>query len=335
MGKHLSDFDKGRAVAYDDVGKTHRWIAEKIGSAKTTISRIIRKHKRSHTHQRRHGTGTVNRKTSVRGDRQIVRSMLRKRTISSKEIKHNLNLTISSRTVRRRLNEAGYGSHFKLKKNFVNRRNRRKRVRWCRDHKDWTHQQWMKVLWSDESPFFLRYKGRVRVWRRPNERYARFCTTGTIKYDKKINVWGCFSGNGVGHLHKVHGILEQRQYKQILIHHMIPSARDLFPANDWIFQQDNDPKHTARSVQNWLNNTRRLNVMQWPAQSPDLNPIENLWAILDGRLCERRCSNTAELLEVLKAGWAQIPNVTLVNLVRSMPKRCKLVIKSRGYPIKY
>ena len=138
----------------------------------------------------------------------------------------------------------------------------------------------------------------------------------------------------IGHLCKIQGILKQRQYRSILKHHLIPSSEDMFPGGDWIFQQDNDPKHTAKSIQRWTRR-RHLNVMPWPAQSPDLNPIENLWAIVDQKECDRECTNVADLFDAIKRAWEQIPNQTLVNLVKSMPNRCKLVIKSQGYPIKY
>ena len=264
MSKQLSDMDKGSILAYVDEGRTVRYIAGKIGWGKTAVAKFIKKYRETGEAHRKKGSGRP-RKTSKRTDRAIVRMMLPNRRISTREIIQDLGLDVTQRTVRRRLNDKGYKGIFERKKNFVNLKNRRKRVAWAKSHKDWTYQDWLKVLWSDESPYTFRYKGRCRVWARKGERLKPFCMKGTLKHGGKINVWGCFSGHGIGKLYKVRGILEQNQYKQILIHHMIPSARALFGRNNWIFQQDNDPKHTARSVQNWLRNTRRLNVMPWLA----------------------------------------------------------------------
>lgn len=82
---------------------------------------------------------------------------------------------------------------------------------------------------------------------------------------------------------------------------MIPSARQLFPQRDWIFQQDNDPKHTAKKNKKYLHN-KSVKILTWPSQSPDLNPIENLWAILDKRLKDRKPQNEEELFETTKKG---------------------------------
>ncbi len=97
---------------------------------------------------------------------------------------------------------------------------------------------------------------------------------GTVKHDRKINVWGCFAWSGVGHLCHVKGIIKATHYKQILIHHMNPSAKDLFSGSNrqnLIFQQDNDPKHTARIVKTYFKN-KGLNMLEWPSQSPELYP---------------------------------------------------------------
>lgn len=119
---------------------------------------------------------------------------------------------------------------------------------------------------------------------------------------------------------------------------MVASAKMLFKDpvayREFIFQHDNDPKHTSKVVQRYLK-TKGVNVLPWPAQSPDLNPIENLWAILDTRLKHRKCNNEDELFGVLKAGWEALDPQILKNLVDSMSRRCQAVIDAKGMPTKY
>ena len=92
-------------------------------------------------------------------------------------------------------------------------------------------------------------------------------------------LWGCFSTKGVGALVRVNGIMKKEDYRDILEENLKQSARNLEIRHRWILQQDNDPKHTSKFVSKWLAD-ERVNVLPWPSQSPDLNPIENMSAEL-------------------------------------------------------
>jgi hypothetical protein len=200
---------------------------------------------------------------------------------------------------------------------------------------DWTVDDWKKVLWSDESKFnMVSSDGKGYVRRPINKRFDPKYTKGTVKFGGgNIMVWGCFSWYGLGPIRLVTGRMEQIQYREILSGTMLPFARANMGRN-WCFQHDNDPKHKAKTVTRWLE-TNRISVLQWPAQSPDLNPIENLWCETERRLGGRKFNNEDSLFNAVRKAWLEIPKERLERLVESMPRRCRAVIESRGYATKY
>jgi transposase len=146
-------------------------------------------------------------------------------------------------------------------------------------------------------------------------------------------VWGCFSWHGLGPLHRITDKMDQFQYKEILETVMLPHAQENLPEN-WQFQQDNDPKHTAKSVKNWTNSSD-IQVLLWPAQSPDLNPIENLWGEIERVLKGKEYKTKNGLFETVQELWSNLPRAKIKNLVKSMPRRCQAVFNARGYATKY
>jgi hypothetical protein len=266
---------------------------------------------------RKTGSGRPKIKTLAE-DIQIVEQVKSDHRFSTiKEIMHEIpSLKCSGRTVERQIHEnLKMSKRRAMRKPWINDKNRKARVSWAKLYEDWSPDDWAKVLWSDVSAFQLNYAARRTVWRLPGEEYSPECMQGTVKHDQKVMVWGCFSAKGVGILHRIDGIMDQDVYCDILEGPMSDSVDLLFPEHgDCIFQQDNDPKHTAKSVKTWMKDNW-VHLMPWPAQSPHLNPIENLWSHLDRRLSQRKCANKNELFEVLVEGWNALPVDYLKALV--------------------
>ena len=103
---------------------------------------------------------------------------------------------------------------------------------------------------------------------------------------------------------------------------------------NWRFQQDNYPKHTSRLAKAFLDENAPV-VMVWPSNSPDLNPIENLWAIVKGNVEKRMPQNINELERFMVEAWRSIPDTVVINLVGSMRHRCELIIENHGERIAY
>ena len=147
-------------------------------------------------------------------------------------------------------------------------------------------------------------------------------------------LWGCFAAGGTGALHKIDGIMRKEHYVEILKQHLKTSRRKLKLGRKWVFQMDNDTKHTAKLVTKWIKDNK-VNFLQWPSQSPDLNPIENLWAELKRHVQARRPTNLAQLHQFCQEEWAKIPANYCEKLVEGYPKRLTQVIQFKGNGTKY
>jgi len=171
-----------------------------------------------------------------------------------------------------------------------------------------------------------------RVWKRRGETKV----VRTVKHSAKVNLWGCFSESGFGKLVLIRGILKSDQMVQIYQSGLLPSANKLFGTNsrDWVLLEDNDPKHRSKLAKTWkLQNG--VKVMDWPSQSPDCNPIENVWALLKAKLCRKKINSVGHLLDTIKLEWKQLSAEYARKLAQSCPKRCQAVIQNGGDWIPY
>lgn len=139
-----------------------------------------------------------------------------------------------------------------------------------------------------------------------------------------------------GPLVSVPETLNGARYRELLEDELLPHA-DVVYGNDrgaWTFQQDNAPCHNALPVRNWLQQ-EGVNVMAWPPQSPDLNPIETMWGQIKRAVGRRNFDSKQALWEAVADEWNKITMDQRIKLVESMPRRCKEVLKQNGMATKY
>ena len=150
------------------------------------------------------------------------------------------------------------------------------RLKFVRHHKEKENSFWERVLKTDETKIELSgHNYRNHVWRKDGEAYSPKNTVQIVYFGGgSIMVWACFSTKGVEKISVMDGKMYAQKYKQILLENLMASVESLELPSDYIFKQDNDPKHTAKSTK-WLSENNG-NVLQWLSQSADLNPIGNL-----------------------------------------------------------
>lgn len=332
--KELSEFTRLTVIELYSKGLSMRSIAQQIGSNHRTVGQIIKKKKQYGTVKNLPGRGRKSILTR-RTKGQIVREVGNGSKITAKIIKENLSLDCSLTTIRRSLHAKGLWGRVASRTSCLAKRHMEARLKFAKDHIDKDEQFWSNVIWSDESKFELfGSKRRQTVWRRNGNSHKPGLTQPTVKHSKYVMVWGCFSAHGIGHLAEILGKLNAAGYKDIVEEHLHSSASEMAIPDHFILQQDNDPKHTSRLFKAYLAE-KDIETLPWPSQSPDLNPIENLWDDLDRRVQQIKRKSFGDYKEALFRAWTEIPQETLIKLVRSMPKRLRLVIDAKGGPIKY
>src|SRR6266850_368088 len=249
---------------------------------------------------------------------------------ATQHINSIISTPVSSQTVRRVLKKCSFKAVTKKKKPLLSAVHRKKQLAFASKYKNWTVEDWKRVIWSDETKINrIGSDGKQWVWKKAGEGLIEREVQGTVKFGGgNMMVWGCMGWDGVGELAEVEWRMDANQYLDILENHLLPSMEEAsIPVNDLIFQQDNDPKHTSNKARTWMENNN-INVLDWPPQSPDLNPIEHLWNHIKRELCKypTQPKGVWELWERVAEVWNNIEPEVCQKLIESMPRRIEVVI---------
>ena len=204
---------------------------------------------------------------------------------------------------------------------------------WAAEKVSWV-DKWETVVFSDEKKFNLDGPdGNQYYWhdlRKEPQYFSKRQMGGG-----SCMVWGAFGYHGTSEIVFISGRQRSTNYVNTLEMHLLPFG-DTICGHEWIFQQDNASIHSSHQTKTWLEENR-IEVLDWPARSPDLNPIENIWGIIvrDVYVNGRQFRSINELREAITKSLASIPKKILQNLITSMHKRLIKVIKKNGRFIGY
>ena len=246
-------------------------------------------------------------------------------------------VSISRSTFKRYLKVIGASRRPNCKKEVTILRHRKARLAWVKQRKFWTVQQWSKVIFSDECCVKIGQDKRVYVWKMADEGYYRPDLYGDNKKPKcQVMIWGCISWFGVGTISAIDGTLNSQGYLDILEENVWPVIAKHFPRGDYIFQDDGASIHTAHLIRNYKQRTG-MKTMTWPAKSPDLNIIENLWMILKHKIHQDidLIKNSEDLKRIIRKAWDDIQVNYIRSLYSSLPRRLMKVATLKGHRTRY
>ena len=322
-----------------DSGLSVRQIFHQTGHGIATISRTRSEH-RPELLKSSGGRPTKLSTANVEYARRIIRmGKVDNATEAAKTLQDITNTPFSSQTLRRHLKSRGMRPVVKRKHPLLKPHHRRARLEFAERHADWTLEDWKRVIWSDETKINrLGSDGRKYVWKDRDEGLSDRLVEGTVKFGGgNLMLWGCMAWDGVGYATRIEGRMDADLYISIMEDELQKTLEFWGKTtDDVVFQQDNDPKHTSKKAKKWFEDNE-ITVLKWPAQSPDLNPIEHLWHHLKKKLWEyeQSANSVTELWERVQEEWEKIPKEECQKLIESMPRRLAAVVRAKGGYTKY
>ena len=259
----------------------------------------------------------------MKDDDKIKNLVKNNKYITTENIKNELskeNIKVSRQTIARKLQSLNFAYIEPKCKPLLTDKQILKRIEWCNKYINFN---WDNVKFTDESSFWLEFKG--KRWVNLNENVNDY--DYRVKHPVKVNVWGLISKNFERKLFIFMEILDAKKYMEIL-------KTNLGSEKNFILQDDNDPKHRAKIITKWKSENN-INSLDWPSNSLDLNPIENIWGILKNKVNKRDNKNLEEFKNNIIECWNEIKKEHIDNTINSMPKRIQMVLTNKGKSINY
>ena len=206
------------------------------------------------------------------------------------------------------------------------------RLAFAQKYCGWTIKEWERVVWTDESTFEVGKNSRqVHVWRNAYERYSSSCIVPTFKSGRtSLMIWGAFAGGQKSQL--VFMPKDRRSAKDFVeVVYNVELLHFMSRVPQGLLMEDGALVHRSKVCEQWRQ-IHLLEKLDWPANSPNLNPTENISKILKdvvqhGPICPKHLD---DLKVVIEREWRLINGTKLLQLCHSMPSRLQAVIEANG-----
>ena len=328
--------DRWTVITWHNEGLTTADICHKTGFDRRFVDRWVKKFENDDVIEDGPRIGRP-RKCTPAIQRAVERQMRGKRYRSSRVVARNLKrqkiASIGYRTVQRAAHDRGLRPFRRPRTSRLTAKHRQDRLRFAKANRN---KDWSSVVFSDEHKF-RQFKGsnpaHDRVWAKTADEVSG---NEVERWGLTVDVWAGISSRGKTKLFIYEGGLDAQGYQHIIERALVPIAGAWFKGKEsaWELQQDKATAHTAHSTTRFLEENGIAVVEGWPTKGDDINPMENLWAILDERL-ERKKFNTKKSMEAaVQRLWKNVDNLLLHKLIDSVPDRLRRIVKSKGGSIK-
>lgn len=327
--QYLNEAEKVIITTLKAESYSNRAIAQKINRSHSVVNNFLKKG--SNYGKKMYTKG--NTKVSNRQKNQLIKVACTG-NFTSRQLVSELELPIKKSQVCSILNKSGKLKYTKkIKAPFLKPHHETARLDWAKKHMNWT-TEWCHVVFSDEKKFNLDGPDGCHYYWHDLSKEKKFKFSRNFG-GGSLMVWAAFSAFGKTPILKVRGRMNSNQYID-MIEDVLINFSDEKMDGDFIFQQDNASIHVSKLSREWFQ-SKEIDLLDWPACSPDLNPIENLWGILVRLVYQggRQYKTVQELEVAINNSWREIRIGTLENLVNSMPNRVFEVINKNGKKTKY
>jgi len=263
------------------------------------------------------------------------------------EVAKEAGIDMSERTLRRLFETEGYHRRVARRKPFITGINKVKRMDWGVRFGDWQAGEWEQVIFSDESSFHCgNMPGRIFVTRRPGEEYQENCIVPKFPKQTSVMVWGAIIGTGQKSVlvfwDRSWGSVSGPSYCERVVGGAMQDfwqAESQRPGSGYIYiQQDNAPRHASAYTKNYMHQLGMKDfLLPWPASSPDMNPIEEIWRRMKMRIARRnpRPTKVVELRQAIQEEWDSITPDEVRSLVATMNARVQALLDAEGGHTKF
>ena len=328
-----TELEKAYIYGLKDGGLKGNKIATIMGRAESGVYKVLKKRYEEKQHKKV-GRPPV---LSERDERDVIKTAMNDRRQTLGEITNSCNSDVSEATIRRVLHRAGIKSRIAKLKPFLNKKHITQRRIFAGEHLNWSLKQWKNVIWTDEASFEKGKNSRkVRVWRTSTEAYELAGLAPTFKTDREsVMVWGAIT---YGKKSDLVFLGKDRRTATDFVDQVYEGAllRFLKELNEPLLMEDGAPVHRSKAPKTWRDE-HKIDKLVWPAQSPDLNPIENIWMVMKCAVQKKhQASMSVETLKQhIQEAWNQIDIEMINHLIESMPRRVTQLSKNKGKSTRY